>query len=47
MSSPPLAHVCPAYLGWSVDVACVVANLQGTEHCCQDGGQEYGCEVAL
>ena len=35
------------YLGWSIDVAGVVADLQGAEHRRQDGGQEGGCQMTL
>lgn len=35
------------HLGWSVDVASVVANLQGADHRSQDGRHKRGCQMAL
>lgn len=44
---PDCVTACPAHLGRSVDVARVVADLQGPEHRCQDGGQQRGGQTAL
>lgn len=43
----PLAPACPAHLARCVDVAGVVADLQGAQHHSQDGGEECGCQMAL
>lgn len=37
----------PAHPGWSVDVAGVESDLQGAEHCRQNGGHKRGCQIVL
>lgn len=39
--------VSVSHLGWGVDVAGVVADLQGAEHGSQDGGEQRGGQRAL